>query len=159
MKICLIGSSKVFFSGISAHTIFHANSFAELGHEVSVILLRNLAPRFLYPGKNRLGVNDCVVGYNANIKVYNGLDWNSPGSWIGAVKFLRAERPDAVIMLWWTSSVIHMQLLLALALRAAGRPPLILEMHEVLDPHEEKFVPLRLYARLGGRCLMNLCQA
>lgn len=158
MKICLIGSSKVFFSGISAHTVFHANAFAELGHEVSVILLRNLAPRFLYPGKKRLGTNDCVVDYSPKVKVYNGLDWNSPGSWLGAVKFLQRERPDAVIMLWWTSSVIHMQLLLALALRTAGRPPLILEMHEVLDPHEEKFMPLRLYSRLGGRCLMNFCK-
>lgn len=158
MKICFIGSSKVFFSGISAHTIFHANAFAELGHEVSVVLLRNLVPRFLYPGKKRLGANECIVDYNSKIKVYEGLDWNSPVSWIGAIKFLNEVRPDAVIMLWWTSSVIHMQLLLALALRALGRPPLILEMHEVLDPLEEKFIPLRIYSRLGGRCLMSLCR-
>lgn len=159
MKICIVGSSKKFFSGISAYTIVMANAFREQGHEASVILLRNLVPLFLYPGRERVGQGSFPVDFHPDIKVYGSMDWNSPASWAGAYKFLKEQSPDAIIMHWWTSSVAHMQTLIALSkyMHRGKKPLLILEMHEVVDPLEEKILPIRLYSRMGGKALVNLC--
>jgi glycosyltransferase involved in cell wall biosynthesis len=160
MRICIIGSSKRFFSGISAYTIAISNAFNKQGNSVSVILFRNLVPLFLYPGRSRVGKNETMLDFDSNIKVYDGMDWNSPRSWFGALRFLGKEKPDAIIMHWWTSSVAHMQLLLGIfRLTLKPKPLLILEMHEVVDTLEEKILPIRIYARVGGKALLKICDA
>jgi len=157
MKICIVGSSKKFFSGISAYTIVMANAFAERGHNVSVILLRNLIPLFLYPGRKRVGKGEYMIDFHPEIEVYDGMDWNAPITWIRAHRFLSKQKPDAIIMHWWTSSVAHMQIFLAISRHMKGiKPKLILEMHEVVDPLEEKIFPIRIYSRLAGKTLINL---
>lgn len=158
MKICVVGSSKRFFSGITAHTIFLANALAKQ-NEVSAILLRNLLPRFLYPGKKHVGRDDYLVEFATNVNIYEGMDWNSPLSWFRAYRFLKHHRPDAIIMLWWTSSVAHMQLFLAWANKFKIKAVLILEMHETIDPLEERILPIRLYAKVAGRLLMRMADA
>lgn len=158
MRICIIGSSKKFFSGISAYTIEAANAFVQHGHEVSVILLRNLVPLLLYPGRDRVGKGNYLVDFRNEVDVYDGMDWNSPVSWIGACRFLKKKEPEAVIIHWWTSSVAHMQALLVLS-RYVNRVKTryILEMHEVVDTLEEKILPIRLYSRIAGKSLIKLC--
>jgi len=160
MKICIVGSSKKFFSGISAYTIVMANAFAERGHKVSVILLRNLVPLFLYPGRNRVGKGEYTIDFHPEVEVYNGMDWNAPATWVRAYRFLLKQAPDAIIMHWWTSSVAHMQFFLAMTRRMSSfKPKLILEMHEVVDTLEEKILPIRVYSRVGGKALLKACDA
>ena len=154
MKICVVGSSKQFFSGITTHTIFLANALAER-NQVSVIPLRKLLPRFLFPGRQHVGKEQYSVDFDRGIDVYRGMDYNSPLSWLGAYRFLREHRPDAIIMLWWSSSVAHMQLFLKLANRCGIGAKVVLEMHEVVDPLEESILPIRLYSRLAGRRLVK----
>ena len=158
MKICVVGSSKRFFSGITAHTIFLANALAEQ-NEVSVILLRKLLPQFLYPGQKHIGRDDYLIEFAKNVDIYEGMDWNSPLSWFRAYRFLKQRSPDAIIMLWWTSSVAHMQLFLAWANKFRVGAKLILEMHETIDPLEERILPIRLYAKVAGRLLMRTADA
>jgi len=157
-RVCVVGASKRFFSGLTTHTIFLANALAQR-NQVSVILLRNLLPRFLYPGRGHIGQTNYLVDFNPEIAVYEGMDWNSPGSWYGAYRFLKRHRPDAIIMLWWTSSVAHMELFVAVANRMKIKTKLILEMHEVVDPLEESILPIRLYSRLAGRMIMKRAAA
>jgi len=158
MKICIVGSSKLFFSGISAYTIVMSNAFNQKGHQTSSILLRRLVPLFLYPGKSHIGQKNDVLDFERQIPIYDGMDWYSPISWVAALRFLRHQKPDAIIMHWWTSSVAHMQILLGLfRLLLSKRPVLILEMHEVVDPLEEKILPIRWYSRIAGRLLLKLC--
>ena len=157
-RICIVGSSKRFFSGLTAHTIFLANALAKR-NQVSVILLRNLLPCFLYPGRGHIGRTNYLVDFNPEIDVYEGMDWNSPRSWHGAYRFLKQHQPDAIIMLWWTSSVAHMELFLAVANRMKIKTNLILEMHEVVDPLEESILPVRLYSRLAGKLIMRRADA
>jgi len=158
MKICVVGSSKRFFSGITAHTIFLANALAEQ-NEVSVILLRKLLPQFLYPGRKHIGKDDYLIEFAKNVDIYEGMDWNSPLSWFRAYRFLKQRSPDAIIMLWWTSSVAHMQLFLAWSNKFRVGAKLILEMHETIDPLEERILPIRLYAKVAGRLLMRMADA
>ena len=155
MRICVVGSSKRFFSGLTTHTIFLANALAKRGHEVSVVTLRNLVPLFLYPGRERVGKGEYLVDFAPEVKVCDGMDWNSPRTWLSAIRFINKQKPEAVIMLWWTSSVAHLQFILTLGTRLKGQPCLILEMHEVVDPLEEKILPIRLYSRAAGRILIS----
>lgn len=155
MNICVVGSSKRFFSGLTTHTIFLANALAKNGHKVSIVTLRNLVPLFLYPGRKRVGKGDYMADYVPEVKIYDGMDWNSPRTWLGALRFINQQKPDAIIMLWWTSSVAHLQFILALGSRLTGHPRLILEMHEVVDALEEKILPIRLYSRVAGKILMR----
>jgi len=153
-----VGASKRFFSGLTTHTIFLANALAKR-NQVSVVLLRNLLPRFLYPGKRHVGQTNYLVDFSPEVDVYQGMDWNSPRSWYGAYKFMKRHQPDAIIMLWWTCSVAHMELFLAIANRMKIKANLILEMHEVVDPLEESILPVRLYSRLAGRMIMKRADA
>jgi len=120
-----------------------------------VILLRNLLPRFLFPGREHIGKDQYIVDLSPDIKVYDGMDYNSPLSWIGAHKFLKKNKPDVIIMLWWTSSVAHMQIILKIMNRCDIKAKTALEMHEVVDPLEESILPLRIYSRLAGRQLVR----
>jgi glycosyltransferase involved in cell wall biosynthesis len=154
MRVCIVGSSKQFFSGITAHTIFLANALAKR-NQVSVILLRNLLPRFLFPGRGHVGKNQYGIDFAPEIEVYNGMDYNSPWSWLRAYRFLKKQRPEAIIMQWWSSSVVHMQLFLKLMNSFNIKAKMILDMHEVVDPLEESILPIRLYSRVIGRRLVR----
>jgi glycosyltransferase involved in cell wall biosynthesis len=157
-KICVVGPSKKYFSGLTTHTIFLANAFSK-NSKVSALLFRNLLPRFLYPGTKNVNRNDYSIELSKEISVYNGMDWNSPWSWIKAYNFLKKEKPDVIIMCWWTSAVAHMQLFLALANSLSIKSRLILEMHEVVDTIEAGKLLLRLYSRVMGRLIMNRADA
>jgi glycosyltransferase involved in cell wall biosynthesis len=154
MRVCIVGSSKRFFSGITTHTIFLANALAKR-HQVSVILLRKLLPRFLFPGRGRVGKDQYSIDFAPGIEVYDGMDYNSPLSWLRAYRFLKQQKPEAIIMQWWSSSVAHMQLFLKWANSVNTKAKMILDMHEVVDPLEESIMPIRLYSRVIGRRLVH----
>ena len=158
MNIAVVGSSKRFFSGLSAYTISLANALSK-ENIVCALLLRNLAPRFLYPGRHRIGKTGCSLDFLPQIQVLDGMDWNSPVSWMRSCRFLRQQKSDVIIMHWWTASVAHMLLLIALVNRVVLKAKMIIEMHEVLGPFEESVLPLRVYSRIMGRLLMGRADA
>ncbi len=158
MKICVIGPSKYFFSGVTAHTIFLANALSKQNN-VSVILLRKLLPEILYPGKKHLNNQNYTINFFKNIDVYDGMDWCSPRSWLSAFRFIKHKHPCAIIMLWWTSSVSHMLLLLVIINRLFIGSKLIIEMHEILDPLEERVLPIKIYARIMRKLILQNADA
>jgi glycosyltransferase involved in cell wall biosynthesis len=157
-KICIIGPSKKYFSGISAHTIYLANAFCG-ENRVSALTMRNLLPRFLYPGNKNVGREDFTIEFKPEVTSYQEIDWNSPWSWIKAYRFLKKERPDFIVMAWWTSAVAHMELLLATINSWNIKAKLILDMHEIVDPLENSKSVLRFYSRVMGRLIMNRTDA
>jgi glycosyltransferase involved in cell wall biosynthesis len=151
-KICVIGPSKMFLSGISYYTNSLSNALSE-DHDVSVLQLRRLLPNSLFPGRDRIGSRISDIKYSKDITVYDGMDFLSPGSWISAIRFLRENKPSHVVCQWWTSSVAHMEFLLLFSSKMQGDTKLILDMHEVVDPLEERNTVLRLYSKLMGRLM------
>ncbi len=154
MKVCIIGPSKKFISGISYFTIDLANAFSEKT-DVSVVTLRNLLPKFLFPGKSRVGKNISNLSFNKKIKVFNGIDWYLIPSFFKALKFIKKENPDVIILQWWTSSTAHTYLLLKLLNKLYLKKKLVFEFHEVLDPLENSILPLRLYVRFVSKILFD----
>jgi glycosyltransferase involved in cell wall biosynthesis len=156
-KVCVVGPSKKFLSGISYYNIRLANSLTSR-YEVSVLCFRNLLPKRLFPGHKHVGKDLADVDYDKNVKLFDGMDYNNPLTWCRAFDFLRRERPDTIILQWWTSSVAHMHMLIAL-MNMFVKSKIIIEFHEIVDPLEESILPIRLYSRLMGRLLVRLAGA
>jgi glycosyltransferase involved in cell wall biosynthesis len=152
-KVCVVGPSKKFLSGISYYNIRLANSLTSR-YDVSVLCFRNLLPKRLFPGHKHVGKDLADVDYDKNIGLFDGMDYNNPLTWVRAFRFLRRERPDTIILQWWTSSVAHMHLLIAL-MSVFTKSRIIIEFHEIVDPLEESILPIRLYSRLMGRLLVK----
>lgn len=155
VKICIVGPSKRFLSGISYYTLRLANALST-SSTVSVICFRKLLPESLFPGRAHVGKNISHLEFTTGVQVFDGMDYNNPITWYRAYRNLKASKPDIIILQWWTSSVAHMHLLLKI-MNALLKSKLIIEFHEVVDPLEESILPIRLYSRLMGTILrMNL---
>ncbi|HEY3362858.1 MAG TPA: glycosyltransferase [Methanosarcina sp.] len=151
-SVCIVGPSKRFLSGISYYTIRLANAMSA-EKDVSVICFRQLLPTFLFPGKSHVGKDISNLDFSPEIPVFNGMDYNNPLTWIQAYRFLKAQKPDIIVLQWWTSSVAHMQLLLKIFAGLLHKPKIIIEFHEVVDPFEESILPIRLYSKIMGKLL------
>ena len=151
-NICIVGPSKLFLSGISYYTIRLANAMS-VEKDVSVVCFRQLLPTFLFPGKSHVGKNISDLNFSPGIPVFDGMDYNNPLTWIQAYRFLKAQKPDIIVLQWWTSSVAHMQLLLKMFAGLLHKPKIIIEFHEVVDPFEESILPIRLYSEMTGKLL------
>jgi glycosyltransferase involved in cell wall biosynthesis len=135
-----------------------ANSLDECGYSVSAILMRRLLPRRLYPGRNRVGALLTKLRYSDTIQVVDGVDYYWMLSILRAVRHLWRDRPDVVVFEWWTATVGHTYLLLAIFARVIGAK-VVVEFHETLDTAEAgMFIP-GLYARAVLRPFLALTQA
>jgi glycosyltransferase involved in cell wall biosynthesis len=152
--VLVVGSGTRFISGVSHYTRYVAIALAERT-PTSVILMRQLIPRSFYPGRARVGERLSDERYPPDMPVFDGVDWYWVPTIIGAVRFLRRHRPDAVLFQWWTGAVLHSYVLLALVARRLGAR-VIIEIHEIQDTGEAAMTPARTYVRCFGRWLMEM---
>lgn len=153
-RVCIVGPSKKFLSGISYYTIRLANCLCG-SYDVSVICFRDLLPKFMFPGGKHVGKDLANIDYSKCVSLFDGMDYNNPLTWYRAYRTLKREKPDVIILAWWTSSVAHMHLLISVINRLSIRAKVFIEFHEVVDPLEESILPLRIYSRITGRMLVK----
>ncbi len=144
-RVCVVGSGTRFLSGISVYTVRLANALAA-SRRVSLITMRQLLPTRFYPGRSRVGVQLTGVVPDPSVRVFDGVDWYWIPSIFRVFAFLLRERPDVMVLQWWTGTVLHTYLALALATRFL-RIPLVIEFHEVIDTAEAK---MRLASKYVG---------
>ena len=153
LKVCVVGSGTRFVSGISYYTYFLACALKRR-HDVVAILMRHLIPKRWYPGGQRVGQNVMAYDLTDEVPAFDGIDWWGWPSMPRALSFLRAHRPQVVILQWWSSSVLPWYLLLARqALRR--RAAVVVELHEHLDTGEARVPFVGWFARRG---LKTLCR-
>lgn len=152
-SVCVVGPGTRFLSGISYYTYRLVNALASR-HRVSVILMRRLLPARLYPGRTRVGIPLARLQYDAS-RVLDGLDWFWFPTMVRAIALLIRERPSVVLFQWWSASVLHSYLALAIAARLL-RARVVIEFHEVLDTGEARLPLLRAYVRLIAPLLLRL---
>jgi glycosyltransferase involved in cell wall biosynthesis len=133
-RIVVVGSGWQFLSGISYYTCRLSNALAS-EFEVGAVLMRRLLPARLYPGRDRVGQRLNDLRYDEDVHVFDGVDWWAVPSLIRAVRFLRRARPQVLVLQWWTGTVLHSYLALALAARLLGAR-VVIEFHEVQDTGE-----------------------
>lgn len=154
LQICVVGSGTRFLSGISYYTHQLAIALATR-HQVTAILMRNLLPRRLYPGRDRVGLSLTHLSYAPDVDAYDGVDWSWLPSVFPALRRVLGGPSDVMILQWWTGTVLHTYLLLAALARLRGTR-VVVEFHEVLDTGELNLRFARTYVRLLSPVLMRL---
>jgi len=154
LTVTVVGPSTRFYSGISVYTnrLSHALSSTL---DTRVILLRRLVPKFLFPGKTRVGKAKSDLRYDS-IHTYDGIDWFWIPSILPAIRSILSS-PTCLVLQWWSASTLHTYILLALVARLGGST-VVIEFHEVQDPGEEAIPLLSLYARIFVPLLIRLNQ-
>lgn len=152
-RILVVGSGTRFLSGISFYTHRLATALSEREH-VAVVLMRRLLPRRLYPGRDRVDAALTNVRYPERVAVFDGVDWYWVPSLLKALWFVRRERPTHVVMQWWTGTVLHSYVVLAVAARLLGAR-VIVEFHEVLDTGELRIPGVKAYVSALSRLLLR----
>ncbi|WP_128379376.1 glycosyltransferase [Streptomyces cavernae] len=146
-NVTVVGAGARFASGLTQYTNRLADALAgSPGLRTSAVLMRQLLPTRLYPGRRRVGKPVTRVRYRPDVPVFDGVDWYWLPSMLRAARFLRRQRPRFVVLQWWTGTVLHSYVLLALIARRLGAR-VIVEFHEVLDPGEARLRFARVYVR------------
>ena len=150
-RVAVVGASTFFLSGPSYVTYFLTESLLE-NNDVSVVLMRKLIPKWLYPGKSRVGKPISNLDTRSLTPTFDGVDWTLLPSLPRAIRFLEEHRPDVVLIQYWTASTVLSYLRITNWARKRGIP-VILELHEDLHPAEAK-VPV--LGPLAGKALRRL---
>lgn len=151
-RIMIVGAGWRFTSGISYYTCRLTNALADVA-PVSALLMRQLVPTFLYPGRHRVGeqVNDLT--YGPSVEVFDGIDWFWGRSMGRARKFIQTNRPQVLVLQWWTGAVLHSYLRLARLARKSGCK-VIIEWHEVQDTGEARIPGVARYVTRAMKLLL-----
>jgi glycosyltransferase involved in cell wall biosynthesis len=156
-RILVVGSGTRFLSGISVYTVRLANALAE-SHRVSLITMRRLLPARLYPGWRRVGSDLTRLERDSRVSSFDGIDWFWLPSILRGGFFLMRHRPQIVIFEWWTGTVAHSYIALALLARLRGAK-IIIEFHEIIETGEANIPLARTYIRAVAPILMRLAHA
>jgi glycosyltransferase involved in cell wall biosynthesis len=153
-RICVVGPSCRFLSGITYYTYGLCNAL-DGGYDVSAILMRRLLPRRLYPGRERVGIELSDVRLRRSVARFDGVDWYWFPSLFRAVAFLVRRRPQVLVLQWWTGTVLHSYLVLAVIARLLGAR-IVVEFHEALDVGEARLPWAIAYVRRLAPCLFRM---
>jgi glycosyltransferase involved in cell wall biosynthesis len=154
-RVLVVGSGTRFLSGISVYTYRLANALAERGDHVSLLTMRRLIPARLYPGWKRVGADLARLELDPRVQRYDGVDWYWLPSIFRAAWFILRHRPEVAVFEWWTGTVLHTYIFLALLLKALGGK-VIVEFHEVQDTGEARLPLVGRYVRAYAPALWRL---
>lgn len=152
-RVMVVGSGWRFTSGISYYTCRLANALSEVT-DTTALLMRQLVPTRLYPGRARVGRAVNALTYAPAVRVFDGVDWFWGRSMRDARRFIATNRPDVLVLQWWTGAVLHSYLRLAAQVsRYRGR--VVLEWHEVQDTGEARIPGVTRYVETAMRALLR----
>ena len=144
-EICIVGPGTRFLSGITYYTYGLAAALAG-GGAVSVVFLRRLIPRFLYPGRARVGSPISRLELPPGVPAFDGVDWFWLPTIVQAAVFLLRRRPSVLVLQWWTGAALHTYLALA-SVASWRRARIVVEFHEALDTGEARIGLVGRYVR------------
>jgi glycosyltransferase involved in cell wall biosynthesis len=157
-RICVVGPGTRFLSGLTYYTYSLTGAFERAGHQTSALFIRSLVPRRLYPGRARVGMELADLSLPMQVRRVDGIDWYWGWSLVRALRLLWKERPEVLVLQWWTGAVLHTYIALAVATRLLGAE-VVIEFHEAQDVGEAKLPFVARYMNFFGRCLLRLSTA
>ncbi|MGH3171696.1 MAG: glycosyltransferase [Trebonia sp.] len=158
VRVCVVGPGTRFLSGITYYTYSLIEALTAAGYQCSAVLIRNLVPVCFYPGRARVGGALTDLRLPPDVRYIDGVDWYWGWSIGRAVAFLRRERPQVLVLQWWTGAVLHTYLVLAMVARLRGAK-VIVEFHEAQDSGEARLPFVSRYMNLLGRSVLRLSTA
>ena len=151
----VIGPGARFLSGIGYHTASVAKALQADGEPTAAMLIRQLCPQWIYPGRARVGTFGSEVLDLDGVTTYEGLDWYWGPQMLAARRFMQMRRPRTVLFQWWTAVTAHTYLQLAALARRLGAR-VVFEMHETTDVGEAAIPFVSAYASAMMRRLAPL---
>jgi glycosyltransferase involved in cell wall biosynthesis len=156
MSVLMVAPGALFLSAISYYSAAVARALQRHGTDIRVLLIRRLCPRFLYPGRRHVGQYGLAVLRLGSIPAHEELDWFSIPSLWTATRRLRDQRPEVLLLQWWTSAMAHNYLLLARSAKQLGCS-VVLELHELRDVGEHGIPLASTYTHLMMSRLAKYC--
>lgn len=156
-RVVVVGSGTRFLSGISVYTVRLANALAA-NNRVVIITMRSLLPRRLYPGWKRVGADLARIAPERSVEMFDGVDWFWLPSIFRAALFALRRRPEVVVFEWWTGTVLHSYIALAL-LAKLTRARVVVEFHEIIETGEANIPFAKRYVQAVFPILLRLADA
>ncbi len=135
MKIVVLGPAHPYRGGLASIIETMAREYMRRGHEVAIYTFRVQYPSLLFPGKSQYV--DAPAPDDLHIeRVVNTVN---PLNWIAVGRRLRRERPDMVLMKYWTPFMAPCFGAIARIARGNGVTRVICQIDNV-EPHEHHIV-------------------
>jgi glycosyltransferase involved in cell wall biosynthesis len=134
VRLVLIGPVYPYRGGIAHYTTMLFHALEERAHTVLLVSFKRQYPQWLFPGRSDRDPS------NKPLKVdptHYWIDSLNPWSWITAFRHIRAYRPDALIMQWWTTFWAPAWFVLGTLNYLFLGKPVVYICHNVL-PHEAR---------------------
>ena len=128
MKFAVIGPTFPFRGGISHYTTLLVRNLRQR-HEVRFYSYRRQYPRLLFPGNTSADPSASTLyePCERTIDTLNPLTW-----WLTARRIVK-DRPDILLLQWWTPFWLPLLLIVSWAARRAGIPILYIS-HQFIEP-------------------------
>ncbi len=135
MKIVVLGPAHPYRGGLASIMETMAREYMRRGHEVAIYTFRVQYPSLLFPGKSQ------YVGTPApdDLRIERVVNTVNPLNWIAVGRRLRRERPDMVLMKYWTPFMAPCFGAIARIARGNGVTRVICQIDNV-EPHEHHIV-------------------
>jgi glycosyltransferase involved in cell wall biosynthesis len=128
VKFCVIGPTYPYRGGLAHYTTFLVHHL-RCKHEVVFYSYRRQYPRLIFPGNTAPDPSQRALQEHCERTV----DTINPLTWWQTARAIVAQRPDVLILQWWTPFWLPLLLVIASAARKASIPILYL-CHQFIEP-------------------------
>lgn len=135
MKIVVLGPAHPYRGGLASIMETMAREYMRRGHEVAIYTFRVQYPSLLFPGKSQYVDTPAPD----DLRIERVVNTVNPLNWIAVGCRLRRERPDMVLMKYWTPFMAPCFGAIARIARGNGVTRVICQIDNV-EPHEHHIV-------------------
>lgn len=135
MKITILGPAHPYRGGLAAIMETMARVFRRRGHEVKIDTFTRQYPSLLFPGKSQT----VSAPPPADLPIERCVDTMNPLNWWRVGRRLQLERPDFVLLKYWTPFMAPCFGTIARLARKNGHTRVLCQIDNV-EPHEHHFV-------------------
>lgn len=135
MKIILLGPAHPYRGGLASIMETMAREWQSRGHEVRIYTFRVQYPSLLFPGKTQYVTTPAPE----DLHIERVMNTVNPLNWLSLGLRLKRERPDVVVMKYWTPFMAPCFGTVARIARSNGVTKFVCQIDNV-EPHEHHII-------------------
>lgn len=131
MKITILGPAHPYRGGLASIMEMLARTFQRRGHEVDIRTFTLQYPALLFPGKSQT----LATPPPEDLRICRCVNTMNPLNWLQVGRALRRERPDFILLKYWTPFMAPCFGSIARVARGNGHTKVLCQIDNV-EPHE-----------------------
>ena len=135
MKITILGPAHPYRGGLASIMEIMARTFQRRGAEVDIRTFTLQYPALLFPGQSQT----LTTPPPEDLHIVRCVNTVNPFNWLRVGRLIRRERPDFVLMKYWTPFMAPCFGTIARLARGNGHTKVICQIDNV-EPHEHHFI-------------------